>query len=79
MLKYIESKKAPVITYEESSKLGGFGSAILEHINNKKLNIENVTLMGIEDQYVHQGTKNEILKELNLDIASIIKLVRDLI
>jgi transketolase C-terminal domain/subunit len=35
--------------------------------------------MGIEDQYVHQGTKNEILKELNLDIASIIKLVRDLI
>ena len=79
MLKYVESKNAPVIIYEESAKLGGFGSAILEHINNKKLNIENITLMGIEDQYVHQGTKNEILKELNLDVVSIINLVRDLI
>jgi len=79
MLIYVESKKTPVIIYEESSLQGGFGSAILEHINNKKLNIENITLMGIEDQYVHQGTKNEILKELNLDVASIINVVRDLI
>ncbi len=79
VLKYVSEKNVPIIIYEESTKQGGFGSAILEYFVNNKLNITNITLMGIEDQFVNQGTKEEILKELNLDLASIIKTIEKLI
>lgn len=77
ILKKVSDKNAPIIIYEESAKLGGFGSSVVEHFVNNKMNLSNITLMGIEDIFVEQGTKEEILKELNLDLASIIKLIQE--
>ncbi len=79
ILKYVSDKNVPIIIYEESSILGGFGSSVLEHYVTNKLSISNITLMGIEDHFIDQGTKEEILKELNLDIDSIINLIKKLV
>lgn len=68
----------PIILYEESSLLGGFGSSVLEYLVSTKQDTKNITLMGIKDSYVEQGTKEELLKELNLDVASIIKTVNNI-
>jgi len=76
ILKEVSNKNVPIIIYEESALLGGFGSSVLEHFVNNKISTKNVTLMGIKDQFVEQGTKDEILKELNLDLASIIEVIR---
>ena len=79
ILNYVSSKNIPIIIYEESSKLGGFGSSVLEYFIDSKISTDNITLMGIEDIFVNQGTKEEILKELNLDVKSIIKVIQKLI
>jgi 1-deoxy-D-xylulose-5-phosphate synthase len=69
----------PIIIYEESCKLGGFGSSILEYLVDNNLPTNNIHLMGIPDEYVNHGTKDELLVELNLDVASIIDKVKELI
>jgi len=76
ILATIAKKNVPIIVYEESSLLGGFGSAILEHFVNNKMDTSKITLMGIKDIFVQQGTKDEILKELNLDLDSIIEVIQ---
>ncbi len=76
ILNDIANKEIPIIIYEESVLLGGFGSAVLEYFVMNKLDTSQITLMGINDIFVEQGTKEEILKELNLDLDSIIKVIR---
>lgn len=77
LLKTVFSKDIPVIIYEESSLLGGFGSAILEYLVQAKISTSNIELMGISDHFVEQGTKTEMLKELNLDLASTISKIKE--
>ncbi|MCK5762018.1 MAG: 1-deoxy-D-xylulose-5-phosphate synthase, partial [Candidatus Izimaplasma sp.] len=76
ILKIVSDKNVPVIIYEESTKLGGFGSSILEYYSSQNVSISNITLMGIGDQFVEQGTKKELLKELKLDLTSIIDMIQ---
>jgi 1-deoxy-D-xylulose-5-phosphate synthase len=69
----------PIILYEESCKLGGFSSSVLEYLVDQKLSTSNITVMGIEDHYVNHGEKIELLRELNLDVVSIISKIKELI
>ena len=79
IIKYISNLDVPIIIYEESSLLGGFGSAVLEHLVINKMDTSKITLMGIKDEYIEQGSKDLILKELNLDLTSIIKKIKEVI
>ncbi len=79
MIKEIIDLNKPVILYEESCKLGGFASSIIEFLVENNLPTNNVSIMAIEDEYVNHGTKDEILLELNLDVMSIIKKTKELI
>ena len=76
ILKKVSLKDVPIVIYEESSLLGGFGSAVIEHFVINKMDTTKITLMGIKDEYIQQGTKEEILKELNLDLVSIIDVIQ---
>lgn len=69
----------PIILYEESCKLGGFSSSVLEYLVDQKLSTNNITVMGIDDHYVNHGEKIELLRELNLDVVSIISMIKELI
>lgn len=79
IIKYISDLDVPIIIYEESSLLGGFGSAVLEHLVIHKMDTSKVTLMGIKDEFIQQGLKDLVLKELNLDLNSIIKKIKEVI
>ncbi|QMS85687.1 1-deoxy-D-xylulose-5-phosphate synthase [Candidatus Xianfuyuplasma coldseepsis] len=79
MITTLIQQNKPLIIYEESSILGGFGSSILEFCNQHQLPTTNIHLMGIPEQYVAHGTKQELLHELNLDVDSIIELVHTLV
>ncbi len=79
VLEAVFNKNVPIIIYEESTLQGGFGSAILEYAALHHYDTSSVHLMGITDAFVEQGTKSELLKELNLDKASIMKLVDDVL
>ena len=58
VIKYISNLDVPIIIYEESSLLGGFGSAVIEHLVINKIDTSKVTLMGIKDEYIEQGSKD---------------------
>ncbi|MFD1615946.1 1-deoxy-D-xylulose-5-phosphate synthase [Gelatiniphilus marinus] len=62
-----------LITIEDASAIGGFGSAILEFAaaNNYK---NNVKVLGIPDVFVEHGSINELQKSVGLDVQSLTKL-----
>ncbi len=68
-----------MILYEESIFSGGFASAVLEFAAMHHYDMSHVHVMAIQDEYVPQGTKQELLKELKLDLASIILKTKEII
>lgn len=62
-----------VITIEDNSKMGGFGSAVLELLNRKKLKNVNCCTLGHPDLFIEHGTQDILLKNSNLDTPAIIR------
>jgi 1-deoxy-D-xylulose-5-phosphate synthase len=60
-----------VITVEESSLMGGFGSAVLETASDAGLNASHVRRLGIPDKFIEHGERNELLADLGIDAAGI--------
>ena len=53
-------KDKNIITVEENSKIGGFGSSVLGYYSENKL-LAKVNLVGVKDEFVHVGTVEEQL------------------
>ncbi len=60
-----------IVTLEESSQIGGFGSGVMELIQDQDI-VKPVVRFGIPDQFFEYATPQEQLKEAGLDIDSII-------
>ncbi|MEO2013424.1 MAG: 1-deoxy-D-xylulose-5-phosphate synthase [Fuerstiella sp.] len=60
-----------VITIEENAINGGFGSAVLETANRFGLSTDRVRVLGIPDEFIEHGDRNELLAELGLDAAGL--------
>lgn len=67
---------ALVVTVEEGTLEGGFGSAVLEAINTAGLGGGNVVRLGLPDRFVEHGERGELLESLGLDAAGICASVR---
>lgn len=71
-----QAEKVPfVVTAEENSLQGGFGTAVLELLNDTGLAMP-VLRIGIPDQFVGQGTQGELRTQLGLDAEGIINKVK---
>jgi 1-deoxy-D-xylulose-5-phosphate synthase len=70
---------ARVITVEEGSLAGGFGSAVMERV--QQLNIRDVQFhrIGIPDEYVHHGAQDVLRAQYDLDANGIAKRVREFV
>jgi 1-deoxy-D-xylulose-5-phosphate synthase len=68
---------AKVITVEEGSLAGGFGSAIMERV--QELGIDGVDFhrIGIPDEYVHHGAQDVLRAQYDLHAEGIAKRVRE--
>ncbi len=62
-----------LITVEESTLNGGFGSAILEFANERRLSAANVKRLGIPDRFIPHGEREELLAEIQLDAAGFVQ------
>ncbi|MGR3175276.1 MAG: 1-deoxy-D-xylulose-5-phosphate synthase [Candidatus Scalindua sp.] len=69
----VAKKHQILLTVEDHTEVGGFGSAILELLVEKGINTQNVRKMGIPDRFIEQGPRDIILKTLNLDAEGIYK------
>ena len=57
-----------VVTVEEGTLEGGFGSAVLEAANAAGLDTRNIVRLGLPDRFVEHGERGELLAELGLDV-----------
>ena len=60
-----------IVTLEENSLMGGFGSAVLESLNQAGIAGTKILRLGLPDCFVEQGSREELLECLGLDPAGI--------
>jgi 1-deoxy-D-xylulose-5-phosphate synthase len=65
-----------VVTVEEGTLEGGFGSAVLEAANTAGLNTSHVVRKGYPDRFIEHGDRNELLADMGLDAAGLAETVR---
>ncbi|QVK19212.1 1-deoxy-D-xylulose-5-phosphate synthase [Mycoplasmatota bacterium] len=78
MLSALLKENKPIIIFEESIKVGGLNSAILEFAQKHQFNTTQIYSLAIDDQFVEQGDKALIFKDLHLDEASILKFIEQI-
>lgn len=67
LLLNIANRVQIIITIEENVLLGGFGSAIIELFNDKGIRNIVIKRVGIPDEFVEQGNRDELLRIYGLD------------
>jgi 1-deoxy-D-xylulose-5-phosphate synthase len=75
ILRAVEQMPA-VITVEEGTLEGGFGSAVLEAASAAGIDARNVVRLGLPDRFVEHAERGELLADLGLDVAGICRTVR---
>lgn len=65
-----------VISVEEGTLEGGFGSALLEAANAAGLDARHVVRLGIPDRFIEHAERGELLADLGLDVAGLCETVR---
>jgi 1-deoxy-D-xylulose-5-phosphate synthase len=71
LISYWAEKTGRVVTVEDNVKKGGFGSAILQLLAEKHINIP-VRLLGYGNTFIEQGTQQILWKDAGIDTAGII-------
>ena len=59
-----------VVTIEDGCRTGGFGSSILE-ISNEVAYLGKITIMGVDDIFIEQGTTEQLYQITGLDRESV--------
>jgi 1-deoxy-D-xylulose-5-phosphate synthase len=78
LLHEVFSKYSKIVTVEDGTVVGGFGSAILEFMNANGYKAD-VTILGIPDRLVEHGTLKELHSECAYDAAGIEAAVKAII
>jgi len=76
ILDAVAEKFPKIVTLEENSLPGGFGSGVLEYFAKKNFK-NDILRVGIPDKFIDHGTQQELHKELEIDpegIAAKVKL-----
>ncbi len=75
MLDYVAGKHPKIVTLEENTLVGGFGSAVLEYFNQNNYK-NDILRMGLPDEFVEHGTQKELHHILKIDPEGIVERVK---
>jgi 1-deoxy-D-xylulose-5-phosphate synthase len=67
-----------VITIEDGTIVGGFGSAVAEFMVHHQYN-SSLKMLGIPDEFVEHGTQRQLYRECGFDAESIARTVREIL
>ena len=73
LVKCLAGSTKRILTVEENVLAGGFGSALLEVMEEERITGIPVRRLGVPDIYVVQGTQAQIRRRLGLDSEGILK------
>ncbi len=77
LLHEVFQKFDKIVTIEDGTIIGGFGSAVLEFMNQHHYQA-TVKIMGIPDALVEHGTPKQLYEEIGLDANGIAATIRNL-
>nr|BFF36223.1 1-deoxy-D-xylulose-5-phosphate synthase [Tenacibaculum mesophilum] len=78
LLDTIFNKFDTIITVEDGTIKGGFGSEVLEYAS--EVNYQGkMKLLGIPDEFIHHGTIQQLQEVCGIDVNSIKKIIQDLL
>ncbi|MCK9426310.1 MAG: 1-deoxy-D-xylulose-5-phosphate synthase [Ignavibacteriaceae bacterium] len=72
LLDEVAKNNKKIITLEENTIVGGFGSGVLEYFSQKGFK-NDILRIGLPDDFVEHGTQAELYKLLEIDVEGIIK------
>jgi 1-deoxy-D-xylulose-5-phosphate synthase len=77
MLHEVFAKFNKIITVEDGTVVGGFGSAVLEFMNTHSYKAE-VKILGIPDRLVEHGSPKQLYDEIGIDANGIAAAIREM-
>ena len=77
LLHEVFSKFNKIITIEDGTVVGGFGSAVLEFMNEHGYKAD-VKIMGIPDRLVEHGSVKQLYNEIGLDANAVANTLREM-
>lgn len=77
LILYLTKKITRIITVEEGILKGGFGSAVIELLQDEGIRNCQVKRIGLPDKFIEQGERNKLLKKYELSREGIIKAVEE--
>lgn len=66
LIRRLARETGAIVTVEDNSLAGGFGSAVLEYINTNNLNWVKILRLGWSDQFIEQGSRSELLAKYGM-------------
>jgi 1-deoxy-D-xylulose-5-phosphate synthase len=69
----------PILTVEDHALAGGFGSAVLEAVQELQLENRRIHRLGIPDRFISHKSRAEQMAEVGIDAAGIAQAVRKLL
>ncbi len=76
MLEDIARRFSHIVTVENNSVMGGFGSAVCEFIAAHRIQGVHLTVHGVPDRFIDHGSPAELAAELALDAPGIARVAR---
>jgi 1-deoxy-D-xylulose-5-phosphate synthase len=70
------TRSIPILTLEDHSIVGGFGTSVLECAQEYRLDASRVVRHGIPDHWILQDSRNDQLSEVGLDPQGIARMIR---
>jgi 1-deoxy-D-xylulose-5-phosphate synthase len=71
LLDQLHQDGMPIVTIEEGSAIGGFGSAVLEYYAEQEAHNASVKTLGVPDYFVEHGDVDNQRKEVGLTVENI--------
>ncbi|MBN1552775.1 1-deoxy-D-xylulose-5-phosphate synthase [bacterium] len=69
-------KTRRLLTLEENTLLGGFGSAVIEMLVGHSIKLDSIDTMGIPDAFIGMGDKTQLYDEVGLSVSEIIRRIK---
>jgi 1-deoxy-D-xylulose-5-phosphate synthase len=76
LLRELTRAGVPILTVEDHHVAGGFGSAVLEAVNEHGLPADAIVRLGLPDRFIYQGSRANQQAEAGIDTEGILRAAR---
>lgn len=71
MIRRLARDVGMIVTVEDNILAGGFGSAVLEYLNDQQFNWVKILRLGFPDKFIEHGTREQLLEKYGLTAEGI--------